>query len=358
MVDIEVYIMNALVLEDIGTIKYKEVEKPIPQEGEVLVKVMACGVCGSDIPRSYKDGAHNMPLIIGHEFAGVVESVGDNVDAKWLKKPVGVFPLIPCNKCRPCLNRQYEMCKSYSYLGSRRDGGFAQYVSVPEWNLIELPQNVQMESAAMLEPMAVAVHAMRRVNIKPTDKIVVCGLGTIGILLTMFLLERNLSNIYVIGNKDFQKNMVTELGISKENYCDAKKESVYDFVMDKTDGAGADVFFECVGNNETVSLAVDCAAAAGSVCMVGNPRSDMNFTQNTYWKILRNQLTVTGTWNSSFYGDGDDWRYVLYRLTQKLIDPSRLITHRYELSEITEGLEIMRDKSEDYIKIMAYPNGK
>ena len=350
--------MKALVLEDIGKLNIRDIDKPVPDAGEVLVRVMACGVCGSDIPRAYRDGAHNMPLVIGHEFAGVVESVGEGVSEKWTGKRVGVFPLIPCRKCKPCLNKQYEMCRSYSYLGSRRDGGFAEYVSVPEWNLIELPENVSYEAAAMLEPMAVAVHAMSGLHSDPEKEktyIAVCGLGTIGTLLVMFLVDAGYKDILVIGNKEFQRKTMLHLGVSAENYCDSKKEDAYVFIMDKTGGNGADVFFECVGSNEVAGLAVDCAAPAGKVCFVGNPHSDMMFEKNVYWKILRNQLTIKGTWNSSFLGTDvpdDDWYYVLDRLEKGSVSPEKLITQKYSLEDIHKGFELMRDKTEDYVKVM------
>lgn len=348
--------MKAVVLEDIGKLEYKEVTKPVAKENEVIVKIKACGVCGSDVPRSFTDGAHNMPLIIGHEFAGVVEQTGEDVDEHWINKRVAVFPLIPCKKCPPCQKKQYEMCKNYSYLGSRRDGGFAEYVAVPEWNLLELPDNISMDAAAMFEPMAVAVHAMRRVPVQKDSTVVICGLGTIGMLLTIFLLDKGVNNIFVIGNKEFQKNTAIRIGIPAENYYDSKKQSVHDFVMDKTEGLGADIFFECVGKNETINMAIDCTTTAGHVCMVGNPKSDMNLEKNIYWKILRNQITICGIWNSSYYGDGDDWRYVLDRLSADKINPAQLITHKMKLEDIADGIKIMRDKSEDYIKVMCYPN--
>ena len=347
--------MKALVLEEIGKLEYKDVEKPVPKNGEVIVKVMAAGICGSDIPRAYKDGAHNMPLIIGHEFAGIVDCVGDDVSADLTGKRAGVFPLIPCRQCRPCINKQYEMCRNYNYLGSRCNGGFAEYVAVSEWNLIELPDSVSFEAAAMIEPMAVACHAMRRTEFKQSCKIAVCGLGTIGTYLVTFLLEAGYRNLLVIGNKDFQKKTMTELGGPEENYCDSRKENAHDFIMDHTDGYGADIFFECVGSNEVASLAVDSVAPAGHICFVGNPHSDMMFEKNVYWKILRNQITINGTWNSSFLGAdaaGDDWHYVIDRLGSGRIDAEKLITQKYSLDEIHKGFELMRDKTEDYVKVM------
>lgn len=354
--------MRALVLEEVGKLEYREVSKPVPSKGEVLLKVMAAGICGSDIPRAYKDGAHNMPLIIGHEFSGCVESVGEGVSDKWINKRVGVFPLIPCRKCGPCLNRQYEMCRNYDYLGSRRNGAFAEYVSVPEANLIEIPDNVSFEAAAMLEPMSVSVHAIRRIlNLDGADcdkTIAVCGLGTIGTFLVSYLLDAGYKNLLVIGNKQFQQETMKELGIPGKNYCDSKKCSARDFLMERTGGAGVDAFFECVGSNEVASLAVDTAAPAGKVCFVGNPYSDMTFEKNVYWKILRNQLTITGTWNSSFLGNestDDDWHYVLSRLQKGGMDPEKLITQRFSLKDIHKGFELMRDKTEDYIKVMCDP---
>lgn len=157
--------MKAWVLHGADDIRYEEIERPQPADCEVLVRVQAAGICGSDVPRIYKTGAHVHPLIPGHEFSGIVEKTGTSTNPEWEGKRVGVFPLIPCRECIPCRKRQYELCRNYSYLGSRRNGGFAEYVLVPEWNLIELPANVSFTEAAMLEPMAVAVHAMRRVRI-------------------------------------------------------------------------------------------------------------------------------------------------------------------------------------------------
>lgn len=349
--------MKAWVLHGANDFQYEEVEKPALAEGEVLVKVMAAGICGSDVPRIYRDGAHRHPLIPGHEFSGIVEECAPGADVAWLGKRVGIFPLIPCGECLPCQKKQYELCKKYSYLGSRRDGGFAEYVAVPEWNLLALPDNVTYEEAAMLEPMAVAVHAMRRIELRQSDTVAVAGLGTIGLLLTVFLMEQGIKDIYVIGNKDFQKRNIAKLGLPGDHYCDSRQEDVQKWLLQRTDGRGMDVFFECVGRNETVSWAIDLTASAGKVCLMGNPWSDMVLDKAVYWKILRNQLMVTGTWNSSFtHETQDDWHYVLERLERKGIAPAELITHRVSLERLEEGLSIMRDKSEDYLKIMCVPS--
>lgn len=381
--------MKAWVLHGINDIRYETREKPVPGTGQVLVAVRAAGICGSDVPRIYKTGAHVHPLVPGHEFSGMVEETGPGVDTGWLGKRVGVYPLIPCGCCGPCLAGLYEMCRNYGYLGSRRDGGFAEYAVVPAANLITMPDGVSFAEAAMLEPMAVAVHAMRRVlpeeasaeavsaaqkstfraegvpasGTEDYEKIItVCGLGTIGLLLVTLLLEREKSGgksgdmgsrLLVIGNKEFQRQKILELGLPAEAYCDSRRCDAGRWILERTGGRGADVIFECVGRNETVRQAADSAAPAGKICLVGNPASDMTLERDVYWKILRNQLTLTGTWNSSFACDAaDDWHYALERLSGRKLTPGQFISHRFPMDELEKGLHIMRDKAEDYVKIM------
>lgn len=345
--------MKAYVLYGPNDIRYEEVTMPEPASGEVLIGVKAAGICGSDIPRIYQTGAHKHPLIPGHEFAGIVTALGQGVPQKWLGKRVGIFPLIPCGECVPCQKKQYEMCRNYDYIGSRRNGAYAEYVTAPVDNLIELLPSVSLETAAMLEPMAVAVHAMRRMDIRDNDTVVVCGIGTIGTLLLMFLIDAGAKNILAIGNKESQKQNALRLGLPENCYCNSKTTVVSDWIKEHTDGQGTDVFFECVGKNETIEMAVDVTAPSGQICLVGNPHSDMILNKQVYWKILRNQIHLTGTWNSSFTGEmEDDWHYVLNRLQRGTIHPENLISHKFLLEEIEKGFQIMRDKTQDYVKIM------
>ena len=340
--------MKALVLHEVGKLTLDEVPVEEIRPGTVLVKIKACGICSSDVERVFINGTYHFPTIPGHEFSGI--------DVK-TKKRVGVFPLIPCRKCKPCRDGRYEMCRNYSYLGSRTDGGFAEYAAVPEWNMIELPDNVTFEQAAMLEPMAVAVHAMRSISPSCDDTVAVMGLGTIGMLLVMFLLDAGVTDIYVIGNKDFQRKTCKAMGIDEIRYIDAASEeqnsAVAEQIMNVTHGRGVGVFFECVGKNETIETALKVTAPGGRIQLVGNPASDISFDRDTYWKILRNQLTVKGSWNSSFtHDDDDDWHYVLKRLEAGAIHPEQFISHRFAFEELDKGLEIMRNKTEDYIKVM------
>ncbi|MBR0119437.1 MAG: galactitol-1-phosphate 5-dehydrogenase [Eubacterium sp.] len=382
-------------------IRYEEADVPSTDSNEVLVRVHAAGICGSDVPRVYETGAHRMPLIPGHEFSGEVEG-----------KRVAVYPLIPCKKCPSCLQDQYELCRDYDYIGSRRDGAFAEYVRVPADNIIEIPDSVSYEAAAMMEPMAVAVHAMRiglrglgvpegdyksltkeytkseqiggQVDSKRNDlSIAICGLGTIGLSLVMFLLEAGYQNLYLIGNKDIQID--TALSLAEEyqydqrlssdckpaiKICDTRNEDPVSWINDQC--LGFALYFDCVGSVESLDYGLKGLLPGGRLITVGNPHGDMNLPRDSYWQILRKQLTILGTWNSSFFpgryhgkngsihpdswlptrDKPDDWHYVLDRLARGRVKPEKLITHRLKPDELEKGLVMMRDKTEEYIKVM------
>lgn len=336
--------MKAWVLHGINNLRYETVPDLQPKENQVLIKVKAAGICGSDIPRIYKTGMYSHPLIPGHEFCGIVDKIGENVSEGLLGKRVGVFPLIPCNKCKCCLGKKYEMCLDYNYIGSRTNGAFAEYVVAPADNVIILPDEISYETAAMLEPMAVAIHAIRKSNIKTGDSVAVVGLGTIGMLITTFLNHMGYNDITVIGNKEIQKRTIHKLGLERVKY------KSFSNISDLSD---CDIVFECVGSNEAINCAINIAAYGGKVVTVGNPKSDVTFDKNVYWKILRRQLTLIGTWNSSFTHEiNDDWNYVIGLIGKHKIDISPIVSHRFSMADLDQGLKIMRDKTEEFMKIM------
>jgi len=368
--------MKAYVLNGIGDIALRDAKTPeldgsgikghngqtsVADDDCVIVRVKAAGICGSDIPRIYKTGAYHHPLIPGHEFSGEVADAGRNVRGFGKGTRVGIFPLVPCQKCSPCISGHYEMCSNYNYLGSRCDGGFAEYVKVPAGSLIALPDNVSFEQAAMLEPMSVAMHAIRQCGMDtcPSDEkknipIAICGMGTIGLLALMHLKGMGYENIFCIGNKPFQRETVSNLGIDDLHYLDSKESDVPEKIKELTDGEGAAYFFECVGRNESVSLALNCLGPSGRLQLVGNPASDMSFAKDLYWKILRQQFIVTGTWNSSYrHSEDDDWHMVVSALENGRIVPQSFITHLLGFEDLGKGFEMMRDKTENYIKVMS-----
>lgn len=341
--------MKAYVLNAVNKLDYMDVPRPEPKPGQVIVSVKAAGICGSDIPRIFQNGTYHFPTIPGHEFSGIVEGAGDCESEKLVGRRVGVFPLIPCMECPACRNRQYEMCMHYDYLGSRCDGGFAEYVAVPARNVIEIPDEVSFEEAAMLEPSAVGIHALGRVDMGSVKSAAVFGPGTIGLLVAQWLKVLGVRDIYIAGTGEGQRRMAASLGIDRFFINNAVCE-----VLDATDGTGADLTVECTGYNSVLGDCIKSAKRGGNVLIVGNPHGDVSLDRDTYWQILRKQLKITGTWNSSFIpeeGD-DDWRKTLRAIKSGELRPSAQITHRLPFDRLKDGLDIMRNKTEYCNKVM------
>lgn len=361
--------MKAYSLEKVGKLEYREIPMPKLKSGWALIRVEAAGICGSDLPRIFKTGTYHFPTIPGHEFAGTVVKVYDDKDAAWIGKRAGVFPLIPCMKCSVCQKGQYEMCRHYDYLGSRRDGGFAEYAAVPAWNLIEIPDEMGIQEAAMLEPAAVALHALRRINVGPEDTVALFGLGTIGILITQWLHIFGVKKVYAVGHnlghgemmrltasKDYEYRTAGRPdGILKEN-VGTKDDAVQDaaaWILESTGGIGVSVAIDCAGTPETLTNCLHCVKPGGQVLAVGNPKGDMVLGKDVYWKILRNQIRLTGTWNSSFFhSKEDDWHMVIEACMAKKLHLLDLITHRFGFGELCQGLELAKERLEYHNKIM------
>lgn len=339
--------MKASVLYGINDLRYVDVPTPEIGRDDVLVQVKACGICGSDVNRVLKTGTYHFPTIIGHEFAGiVVSSSSDNEDAyQWIGKRVGVFPLKPCFKCESCIHEKYEMCENYDYLGSRCDGGFAQYVKVPIWNLIELPDNISFEEAAMLEPTAVAIHALRTAGKIKDKDVAIIGPGTIG-------------NILVQVSKAFGANSVTIIGRTDEKIKFALKNgadlSVNTATEDLNDTPSYDIVIEGTGASESFVNSIRICKRGGTIVAMGNPSEDFKIEKNIYWQILRKQLNIKGTWNSSFGYEEDDWHLAISLLDSRKIHLSNLITQRLPFNGLMEGIEIMNDRTVFSNKIMLF----
>lgn len=334
--------MKSYVLHGINDLRYEDVKIPQINSGWALIKVKVCGICSSDIPRIFTKGTYHFPTIPGHEFAGVVESVGDEKDAYLVGKKVGVFPLIPCRSCEPCKKEQYEMCENYDYVGSRRDGAFAEYVAVPVWNLLVLPEELAFEEAALLEPLAVALHAVNKLQITADDAVAIIGTGMIGFAAAQWAVAKGAKRVSMIGRSLAKKKLLENMkGI--------------DYVLEKEAQAGAYTkVLEAVGTAEAVSKAIEMTQAGGTVVLMGNPAGDITLTQNIYWRILRKQITLVGTWNSA-YGLStaqSDWQQTLAALAAHRIDVKPLITHYFAQENLLNALEIMRTHSEVFCKVV------
>lgn len=344
--------MKAYILKGIGQLAFMDVPKPTLKAGEVLVEVKAAGICGSDIPRIFETGTYHFPTIPGHEFSGIVRDIYDEEQAGLLGKAVGVFPLIPCMECEPCREKQYEMCTHYDYLGSRRDGGFAEYVAVPARNIIVLPKGISFETAAMLEPASVGIHALSRLDGKKWKTAAVFGPGTIGLLTAQWLRLFGVKEVFILGTNEGQRELASRLGF--RNFFYSRGADGVQRLLKETDGAGVELAAECTGTAEALEGCLSVAKRGGDVLAVGNPKGDICLHKDIYWQLLRKQLRIGGTWNSSFVPEQaeDDWKRTLEAIQAGRLKPEVQITHKLPFEELHKGLDIMREKKIFCNKVM------
>lgn len=330
--------MKAYVLHGIGDLRYEDCPIPKIPSGWALVRVLAAGICSSDIPRIFEKGTYHFPTIPGHEFSGRVEKVASEADMQWVGKRVGIFPLIPCKKCPSCQKGQYETCSNYDYIGSRRDGGFAEYVAVPVWNLIELPESVSDIQGALLEPAAVALHAVKRARVFPGASVCVVGTGAIGLLAGQWAKIQGAGRVVLKGRNKAKCQIVQQCGL--------------EYMGDSHTGEEFDCVIEAVGSARALEESLLLTKPGGKLVLMGNPDGPRTLSQDLYWRILRKQLTLTGTWNSSYGGADSDWAEAVWAMADQTLRTNAVVTHILEKAKLAEGLEIIRGQSELYCKVV------
>jgi len=343
--------MKACVLHGIGDLRHQEVPAPEPGKGEVLVKIKASGVCGSDVPRVFTKGTYSFPTIPGHEFAGQIVALGEGTDPALLNQKAAVFPLLPCMKCESCQIGEYAQCKNYNYFGSRCDGGFAEYISVPVWNLVPVPENLSYEEAAMAEPAAVAIHALRQASVEIGDQVAIFGAGPIGLMLARWAEAWGAGKVLLVDIDRGKTEFARKLGF--QYVWNSADGDAVQWIEEVTGGRGADVAVEGAGVSVTLEQCLKCTRAFGRVVAMGNPAGDMKLSQKAYWELLRKQLRIYGTWNSSYVSlPKNDWKLAIDAMAQGKIDVKPFITHRCTLEQCNPAMEMMRDRKEFFNKVM------
>ena len=318
-------LMKAAVLHKLKDIGCESVSMPKAENDEEILKVAAAGICGSDVDRVYGKGAYHYPIILGHEFSGYRLRDG--------KKAV-VFPLIPCMECAMCQTGEYAGCSDYDYYGSRRNGGFSEYIAVRKWNIIEAPNDADMEALAMTEPSAVALHAISMLNIEPGQNVLITGAGPIGMLLGQWA---RLSGAY------------------KVYYIDMDRRKL-DFAMNSGfhihNSEPVDAAVEGTGASAPLALCLESVRHKGTVVLMGNPAGDINLSQKEYWHILRKQLLLKGTWNSTFNSFRNEWHISVDAITGGRLDVKPLISHKFTLDECKAAFEILLERNEFVNRVM------
>ncbi|MEW6357847.1 MAG: galactitol-1-phosphate 5-dehydrogenase [Planctomycetota bacterium] len=277
--------MKALILKEYNLFSYEDVPDPTIGPDDVLIQVRACGICGSDVHgMDGSTGRRRPPIIMGHEAAGVIAEVGENVKNFARGDRVTFDSTIYCGECVFCRRGLINLCDSRRVLGVsceeyRRHGAFAEYVAVPRRILYRLPDSVTFEQAAMVEPVSVAVHAVERAPIALNDTAVVVGAGMIGLLVVQALRARGCGRIVAVDLEDDKLALARELGADEA-------------VKPEDCPTGADVAFEVVGIAPTLKTAVGCLRKGGSLGLVGNLSAEAPLPMQA---VVTRELTLYGS---------------------------------------------------------------
>ncbi len=348
--------MRAVVLHAVGELKYEQVAVPSLRPGTVRVRVGFCGVCGSDIPRCFEKGTYHFPTICGHEFAGTVESVAADVTDFRAGDRVAVFPLLWCGRCSACEAGRYAQCMDYGYLGSRSDGGFAEFVVAPARNLLRVPGNVSLEVASMTEPAAVALHALRRANREVFGStLAIFGAGPIGILVAQWARAMGARSVLLFDILPAKLELARRMGFS--GVFDSRSADPVKVINEQTAGEGAHIAIEAAGVPATLNAAISVTRRGGATVMLGNPSGDAAIPAKLISQAMRREIDLAGTWNSDYSptGNHDDWHAVMNAFASGQVDPAALITHNVGLGEAIPALQMMHARKEFFAKVLVHP---
>lgn len=339
--------MKAAKLMKIGDFQTVEESIPVPHGQELLIKVGACGLCGSDLPRIYQHGSSNgkYPLTIGHEFAGTVVAVGEDADPTLVGQRGAVFPLIPCRKCSSCLTENYAMCEDYDYLGSRRDGGFAQYCLVPSaWHFVPSHNEaVPMEVLAMTEPACVAQHAVRKGDLYAGANVLIFGAGPIGIMAGRWAKIGGAANVLLVDVVEAKAAFAREHGMDATT---ANGADLVEAVKAAFGGKLADIVIEGTGFGSALENSIHCCKRFGTVVLLGNPAGATSISKDAHSQLLRRELVIKGIWNSHFGASPiNEWEYTIAMMDAGTFTCQDLITHRAGIEALPELVNQIHDRT-------------
>ena len=333
-----------------GHLELQEVPLPQMEAGEVLLRVKACGICGSDLKIQDDQHPYTPPVVIGHEFAGEIVEVGAGV-SNWKvgHRVVSEQHFKACGQCRQCLTGNAFACKSKRAPGYFSDGAFTEFIKVPAWLLHRIPDNISFVEAALTEPSAVAAHGMLdRTEISPEDVVLILGCGPIGLVAAKMAQAEGASKVIITGiDRDETARLpkARELGI--DHVVNVMKDDLEGLVNDLTHGEGADVVIELSGAIPAIKQSFQLARRLGRVGIIGQPPKDE--IAIPYRDAMFRALTVSFSYSSKF----TSWERALSLFERGAVSPSQFITHVLPLEEWSRGFDLSR--SGEAVKVVLEP---
>jgi L-iditol 2-dehydrogenase len=331
--------MLAALMHGVNDVRLTEIEKPTINSYEILVKVKSIGICGTDL-RIIKNGidgvSENSPRVLGHEISGIIEEVGSHITKYKPGMRIAIAPNMGCGSCPNCFRGNHHLCVQYFALGVHIDGGFAEYVKVPEQavrfgNIFEIPEHISFEEAAIIEPLSCVYNGLQKCKVEPGDDVLIIGAGPIGVMMAKLAKLAGASNV-MIANRSLER-----LEICKEiddTFITMDSVHMKEDIMRITGGKGADVIFTANSSPEAQILAVELAAIDGRINFFGGlAKNDQLVSLNTN-DIHYKQLIVTGTTKAN----NDHFGKTLKFISSGVIDVKKLISARFKLSEFEEAL--------------------
>ena len=343
--------MKALVLEEYNKLVYKDMPTPRIEDNEALVEVKACGICGSDVHgMDGSSGRRHTPLIMGHEASGVIVGRGSAVTGFEEGHRVTFDSTIYCGTCFYCRQGLINLCDNRRVLGVsppeyRQHGAFAQYVAVPEHILYRLPDNLSFVQAAMVEPVSIAFHAVSLTPISLDDSAVVIGSGMVGIFVVQALRAAGCGTVIAVDLEQSKLDLALKLGA--DHGLLAGEVDVPEEVRKLTDGRGANIAVEVVGNTIAVNTAINSLRKGGALTIVGNLAPTVEFPLQ---EVVTRQISVAGSCSSS-----GEYPACLDMIARGVVNVDALVSKIAPLSEGAAWFRKLYSQEENLMKVILTP---
>jgi len=327
-----------------GVLRLEEAPVPAPGPGQALVEVRVAGICGSDV-HAFR-GRHPFilcPVVPGHEFSGVVKEAGPGVERKLIGEAVTGLPSLVCGECHSCKHGRYNICEHLKVIGCQSDGAMAEFVAVPAEFLVPLPEGLGFDEGAMIEPVAVGVHAVRRVGSIGGARVMVLGSGTIGLVVTQVLKTYGACEVIVTDVNPRRLALARELGA--DYTVNPAEVDITQWAREKFGRDGIDLSFECVGIGPTVRQAIEVARKGTKVIIVGVFEEDVMVPMGL---VQDREIELIGT----LMYTRDDFVEAARLVAQRHVRVGPLVTHRFRLDEAQEAFETAAASTRGAIKVL------